>query len=156
MISALNDWLQLLVNYSINVQPGNWVLLLADLAAQPLVEEVCRAVLKSGGKPTLTFSSDEITKIFVEEASQDALRWLSPVDLMLFNQVDSIIYLGAAENSRSLSEVDPRRFQLHQLAQGELRKIRNQRFAKNELRWVYTQFPCLAYAQDAEMNLRDL
>ena len=33
--------------------------------------------------------------------------------------------------------------------------IRNQRVLEDQLRWVYTQFPCAAYAQDADMSLRN-
>ena len=41
----------LLVNYSVKVQPKEWVLISGHMVAEPLVSEVLRAVLEAGGGP---------------------------------------------------------------------------------------------------------
>jgi aminopeptidase len=65
------------------------------------------------------------------------------------------IAVGGADNTRSLTNVDPARIVLHQQARSELMKIFMHRSAAGELRWTYVVFPTNAYAQDAEMSLGD-
>ena len=50
----------LLVNYSVNVQPNEWVGIFGHMIAEPLVSEVLRAVLEAGGLPTVILDSDNI------------------------------------------------------------------------------------------------
>jgi len=142
-----------LVDYSIAVQAGDWVLVNANLAALPLAEEVSRRILAAGGKLSLQLESDELTEIYLQAASEDVLRWLSPSDQFLFEQVNAIIYLGGASNTRSLSSLPPERVSTYQRERGRLRQIRNRRVISEGLRWVYTQFPCQALAQEAGMGL---
>jgi len=142
-----------LVDYSIAVQPGDWVLVSVNLAALPLAEEVSRRILAAGGKLSLQLESDELTEILLQEASEDVLRWLSPSDQFLFEQVNAIIYLGGASNTCSLSSFAPERVSAYQRERGRLRQIRNRRVMTDGLRWVYTQFPCQALAQEAGMGL---
>jgi aminopeptidase len=144
---------QVLVGYSTAIQPGDWVLVSANLAALPLVEEVSRQVLALGGKLSLQFESDELTEILLQEASEDVLRWLSPAEQLLFEQVNAIIYLGGASNTRALSSASPARVSAYQKERGRLRQVRNRRVVADGLRWVYTQFPCPALAQEAGVGL---
>ncbi len=145
---------QVIVQYSTAIQPGDWVLVNANLAALPLVEEVSRQVLAAGGKLSLQLDSDELAEILLQEASETVLRWISPAEQLLFEQVDAIIYLGGASNTRSLANFPPERVSAYQRERGRLRQIRNRRVVEMGLRWVYTQFPCPALAQEAGLGLR--
>ncbi len=53
----------LLVNYSVKVQPGDWVLITGHMAAEPLISEVLRAVLQAGGNPQTLMGSDDLGNI---------------------------------------------------------------------------------------------
>ena len=44
---------KILVNYSVKVKPGDWVVVNANTVAHPLTVEVVRALLRSGGYPTI-------------------------------------------------------------------------------------------------------
>jgi aminopeptidase len=61
----------------------------------------------------------------------------------------------AAHNTRALSGVDPRKQQIRQSARRDSMRTFMQRSAAGSLRWVVTQFPCSAYAQDADMSLSE-
>jgi aminopeptidase len=71
----------------------------------------------------------------------------------MVEQMDAAISLWGQDNTKSLSQFDPQR----QAAASQARKRLTTRFldraAKSELRWVGSQFPCHAAAQDAQMSL---
>ena len=145
----------LLVNYSVGVQPGEQVLITGSTAALPLITETLRAVLRAGGLPQMFVQDDEWTEIMLKEGSDEQLSYVPAPRKLVMETVDCLISLRAAENTRALSNVDPTRQQLAQLAQRELMNTYMQRAAAGELRWVGTLFPTQAHAQDADMSLSE-
>jgi aminopeptidase len=145
----------ILVNYSVQVRPGDWVLLGGNVVALPLIHAAARHALRAGGNVSVMLESDELEEIALVESSQEQLQWLSPAETLLMEQVDAIVYVGATANTRALSGADLEKQRVQQLTQGKLHQIRRRRAAAGELRWVYTEFPCAAFAQDADMSLAD-
>ena len=150
----LTKMAEILLQYSTSLQPGDWVLINANMAARPLVEEICRQVWVAGGRISLHWESDELNEIFLDNASDEVLDWLSPAEQLLFERVNVILYLDASDNTRILSGINPERMKHYQRGRGFLRQIRNLRVQSENLRWVYTQYPCHALAQEAGMGLR--
>ncbi len=146
---------KILVNYSVKVQPDDWVLVRGHVLAMPLVEEVLRHVVRAGGNPTILLEKEGLTEIIFKELSEKQLGWVSPVEDLLFNRMDVMINLLAASNTRALTAVEPDKMRLRQQSRRSLIETYMQRSAEGSLRWVLTQFPCEAYAQDADMSLRD-
>jgi aminopeptidase len=144
-----------LVNYSVEVQPGDWVLITGHAIAIPLVNEVVRYVLRAGGNPTVMLNSDELDETILAEANEEQLRWLSPLEPIITERINASISLRATTNTRSLTNVDPKKQQIRQNAARELKAAQMRRSAEGTWRWVLTQFPCPAYAQDADMSLRE-
>lgn len=144
-----------LVNYSVKVKPGDWVLVRGHVLAMPLIEEVLRHVIQAGGNPTLMLDKEGLTEIILKESDDKQLGWVSPVEELLYNQVDVMINLQAASNTRALSAIEPDKVRLQRQSRRSLIETFMQRAADGSLRWVLTQFPCEAYAQDADMSLRD-
>ncbi len=145
----------LLVNYSVKVQPEDWVLIFGHMVAEPLVSEVLRSVLEAGGYPQVLMSSDDITEYGYRYANDAQLKWISPATRLLYEKADVLIALRAFDNTRHLTGVDSLKQQLAAQAKQELMQIYMERAASGDLRWTLTQFPCSAYAQDADMSLRD-
>lgn len=146
---------ELLVNYCVGVRPGDWVYIRAGMLAEPLVNEVLRHTLRAGGKPTIILSSDALDETALREGSEDLLRWISPVDQMMFEQADCLISVRAPANTRALTGVDPLRQRTQQMARSGLMETYMRRAAEGKLRWTSTQYPTPAYAQDADMSLDD-
>lgn len=145
----------ILVDYSIGVKPGNWVVIGGNIVALPLIKEVTRRVLQAGGNYSLMLSDDEITEIRFRESSDEQLRWISPIEQLTVEKVDAYINLYAPSNTRAMSGVDPVKQRTFGVARQEIRRVHMQRSADKSLKWVVTQFPCPALAQDADMGLED-
>ena len=151
----LHKLAEILVHYSAAVQPGDWVRILGDVAALPLVTEVARLVTRAGGNPTVQLTAEDLDEAFLSEASPAQLEWIAPTDPIVNDQMDVSIRIAAATNTRALTGIDPAKQRAQQNARRAMRLRYMQRAAEGKLRWVLTQFPCPAYAQDADMSLRE-
>lgn len=144
-----------LVNYSTHVQPGEWVLIVAELEALPLAKQVAAAVLAAGGHFDVDLGTLAFREILMKQGTDDQLIWYSPAELYKIEHIDVLIALKGPENTRALSGVDPSRQQLWGKSYTEWHDIYVKRSASGDLRWVITNFPCQALAQDADMSLPD-
>ncbi len=146
---------QLLVNYSVKIQPGDWVFVRGSVAALPLVEQVAKAVWEAGGHATIALNHENLEEIFYQTGDDAQLQWVDPSQKMIFEHVDALIGIRALQNTRALTNSDPARQAMAQKARQPIMQTYMERSAKGELRWVGTQYPTEAYAQDADMSLRE-
>jgi aminopeptidase len=146
---------RLLTRYSLKLKPGNVVAINGSALAAPLMRECYREALRCGAYPFCDVALDGIAEIFVGEASEDQLRWVSPLQKFKMERIDAFISIRAEENTKSLSQADPKRLATISRARKPIFDTYLRRFAKGALRWVGTQWPCQASAQDAEMSLGD-
>ena len=145
----------LLVNYSVEVKPGDKVMIGGGLTTQPLMEETYRAVVKAGGHPLVRWHHNTLQEIMLKEGNDDQLTHIpEPVKVAMETYDCSISFWGDT-NTRTLSGVDPARQQLAQSAGKELFGKVMERSASGEYRWVGTQFPTNANAQEADMSLSE-
>lgn len=144
-----------LVNYSVEVKTGDWVVVSGDVNALPLINEVLRQVLNAGGNPSVRLNDDTLEETLLSTANEDQLRWLSPFEPLVAERADATISIRAPNNTRSLSGSDTQKQQIHLHSMRAMGQRRMQRAAEGTLRWVGTQYPCAAFAQEADMSLRE-
>ena len=144
-----------LVNYSVAVRPGDWVVIQGEMLTAPMIEEIYRQVLRAGGHPNTQIGTPGINEIFYKEANDDQLKWISPFTDMTMNKADVLISLMGTANTRKLNHVDSARIGMAQGARGQLFQTFMKRSAENTVRWVGSMFPNNASAQDAEMSLSE-
>jgi aminopeptidase len=145
----------ILINYSTKVQPGDWVIVSGNSVALPLAREVVEKAVQAGGYVSTNITDDTIQETSLRFANEDQLKWVSPLNDLVTKQAKVSIYLDAPSNTRSMSGIDPKKQQMRAAAHQELSKIQMERSATKDLRWVITNYPCPAYAQEADMSLRD-
>jgi len=153
--SRVEKLAELLVNYSVEVQPDDWVLIRGHVGGLPLIEEVVRQVTLAGGNPTVNLIADEVDAVFINAASEEQLAWTSPLGEVMAEQLDARIVIMAPSNTRILSGVEPQRQQIYTRAKRKYQATFMQRTADGDHKWVGAIFPCTAYAQEADMSLRE-
>jgi aminopeptidase len=146
---------EVLVNYSVAVQPGQTVLVRGGVLTEPLMQAVLVKVLQAGGHPLTQVSLPRGDELTFRYASDEQLRHVPEPIKLIYETYDVIIGLRGEQNTKALSEVDPAKVVLMQRAQTDLTKVFMERAAKGELKWVLTLYPTYACAQDAEMSLGD-
>ena len=145
----------LLVNYSVKVKKDDWVMITGNMVAEPLFAEVLRAVLEAGGKPSIFMTSDRLEEYGLKYASDSQIEWIPSIVETLYEEADALIALRGYDNTKRLAGIDPKKQQLQSQSRQGLMKTYMERAAEGSLQWVVTQFPCPAYAQDADMSLDD-
>ncbi len=142
-----------LVNYSTRVQPGNLVRITGSPVGRPLVVALYRAVIRAGAFPLATLVPDECAEIRLLEGNEAQLRFEDPVQQFAIENVDVTIAYWGDDNTKALSACDPARQALVSQSRKKYLATFMQRFGEGKLRWVGTQFPTHASAQDAELSL---
>jgi aminopeptidase len=153
--SRVEKLAKILVNYSVNVQPGDQVAIMGHIIARPMIVEIYREVIRAGGHPLVLWQASETQEIFFKEGNDDQLSRIPDVFMQIIKTYDCLISLWGSDNTRNLSNIDPTRIQLNSQAEGELGKIMMQRSAAGEMRWVSAMYPTPAFAQEADMSLSE-
>jgi len=144
-----------LVNYSVGVKAGQSVRINGAPVAQPLIVELYRKVIEAGGHPLVRMQPQELSEIFYKAASDEQLRYFSPISLYEIEQLDCSIGIWADQNTKALTGCDPKKIGIAQAARKPYMETFLTRAAEGKLHWTGTQFPTQASAQDAEMSLAE-
>ncbi|MBZ0298087.1 MAG: aminopeptidase [Anaerolineae bacterium] len=144
-----------LVNYSTEVKPGQWVGILGDVMALPALREVYKEVVKAGGNATLLIGDSYMERYFLREANDEQIAWLDPSQTLYYEQADVYIRIGASANTRALTSIPGKRMQKIQAARSSWLDARLDRAARGEMNWVGTLYPTEASAQEANMSLEE-
>jgi aminopeptidase len=155
MDARVQQMADILVRYSIEAKPGDWVVIESPIPGEPLADACVRAVLEAGGHPTVLFSSDDVTETRYRNGSDEQLRFLSVLERDVVEQADARISILAPRNSRTLSSVDPERIALGRAARQSLQERWMARSAEGTFNWNICAYPTPAAAQDANMSLRE-
>lgn len=146
---------QTMVEYSVKVKPKDWVVINTHVLGEPLAAEIYRHALRAGGFVNVLTYSDVYSEIMFAEANDEQLKNITAYDRIPLGETDVFIAVNAAHNTHSLSNADPARMQLRGAARKEIMETYLRRSASGELRWTMTNYPCHAYAQDADMSQSD-
>jgi aminopeptidase len=144
-----------LVNYSVGVKKDQVVRISGPPVAEPLIVELFRKAVAAGGHPIARMAPEELQEIFLKTGSDAQLQYVSPITKLEYESIDCSIGIWGEENTKALTNVDPKRIGLQQAARKPLFEIFMNRAAEKTLHWCGTQFPCQAAAQDAEMSLAE-
>jgi aminopeptidase len=145
----LEQWAQTLVNFSVDVQPGQTVAITGGVAAEPLMRAIYNEVIKAGGYASVLPSFSGLGAELLKLGTDDQLNFITPIETFIRTQADVVITVMADTNTKSLASVDPKRQQFFTAARRELFQSFMDRTAEGKLKWVLTLYPTDAYAQDA-------
>jgi aminopeptidase len=145
----------LIVNYSVELQPGQLVRLDGGTVAAPLLLELYRQAIRAGAHPYTRIALEGTEHIVLSEGSDDQIAFVSEIERHEVEELDALITIWADRNTRALGQADPRRVSRRMAAQRALSNRYWERIDAGEARWCGTRFPTYAHAQDAEMSLEE-
>jgi len=145
----------LLVNYSLELKPGQIVRIDAGAVAAPLVRELYRETLRAGAHPRTRIEVEGLDVIALRESSDEQLTFVSEIDRFEVEQLDAVLTVWGDRNTRALSQADPQRVSRRIASRRKLTNRFWERIDEGKARWVGARFPTDAHAQDAEMSLED-
>ena len=143
---------RLCVHYSVDVKPKEKIVIRGSTAAAPLITEIYKECLLSDAYPWV-LPNLYIDYVFYKHAKDHQLRFVSPFDKFMYENMDARISIFCEPNPKRLSNVDPSIMKTFNASQGELMKIFHDREAEGSLRWTGYPFPINDQAQEAAMSL---
>src|SRR3989304_4185379 len=139
----------ILVNYSLKVKKGENVILASDIEGKPLALEVYKLLVQNGaGEIRLKLGSYEFDEAFFKYATTEQLKNFPKISDFETKNTDCVIRISAPTNTRALSSIDQSKIALYSKT---TQSIQDYRVEKT--RWVITQYPTNAQAQEADMSL---
>ncbi len=146
---------EVLVHYSLELQPGQQMRLHTMPQAEELSLAVYTTAIKAGAHVFVETILPGAEEVFYQHASDAQLDYASPVHKLVMETFDARLSIEAEYNTRELSGIDPARMARARKARAPLMKTFMERSARKELRWCVTVYPTQAMAQDADMSLSD-
>jgi aminopeptidase len=146
---------KILVDYSVGVQPNQLVWITGGSEGAPLILAVYQKVLERGAHPFLQVEPEEAEELFYAYASNPQLDYMPPFMMEIVERIDANIGIWTDVNTKQLTNADPAKQSRRSVARRPFSDRFLERAAKKELRWSGTLYPSQAFAQDAEMSLRE-
>ncbi|HMA37931.1 MAG TPA: aminopeptidase [Chloroflexia bacterium] len=142
---------EVLVHYSLGVQPGWQVCISSTPLAAPLITAVYREVLRAGAFPSTHLTLPELADVLLATGSDAQLQYVPPFSRTLWDSFDALLTIRAEANTRATTDLAPARLAQYQ---------RGLRGASKSFVWMQegrpissTLFPTAAHAQEAGMSL---
>ena len=152
----IKKYADLLVQYCVQVQPGDKVFISSTLLAEPLIREVYRAAYQAGAalvESDLMFEQRE--QLFLEYASDAALQTPPPLHLLAMETFDCYLHIRAPYEVHSNSPLTPERAAIRREAMAGINKAYFERTATRALRRNLCQYPTESAARVAGMSLEE-
>jgi len=151
----LNKLAKLLVNYSTQVKPGDFVYVSCEEVATPWMVEVVKEAVKAGAHVETVLSSQEVSEIKLKYSSEEQLLQESLLFKTMLGNADVWLSAWGNRNTKTNSRINADKLKISSKGAASWRKIYSERMGNGTLRWCGTQFPTYADAQEASMSFSD-
>jgi aminopeptidase len=144
---------QVLTEYSLPIQKGDYVAIIAPTAAEPLIVALYEAIVRRGGYPLVQAGLPGLQELFFRYASDEQLDFCDPTSLFTIGRVDALFQIIAPFNTKANAGIDVARLARRQKGARPITEKYFERINDQSLRWNITAWPTAAAAQEAEMGL---
>lgn len=151
--TPIDKWARVLVRYSLDLQPGESLLIRSETEAKELILAVYREALLAGAYPYIRCDLPGRSEIFFRYANNGQLSNVNALERFEIGYVNAALLIEAPANTKELTKVDPKRYQIFKKSRGEIGEMVFKRVERKELKRCITAYPTNALAQEAEMGL---
>ncbi len=146
---------QVLVRYSLGIKDDERLAIRAQPAAFPLIREVVRETIRSGGHPEVFIDVPGVKEIILREGSDAQLAYVPASLRLVAAEYEAALDILSQEDSSESGEVDPARIAIQNQAQREVLRSTLMRFTHGTLHRSLSIYPTSVYAHDAHMSLSE-
>lgn len=138
-----------LVQYSVNVQPGENVLIDMIGCERELTKCLIEEVAARGGRPFVEYSDRSVLRSMLKYATEEQLKLWAKLDLERMKNMQAYIGVRSGDNANELSDVPDDKMKLYEkIYQNPVHM--EQRVKKTK--WVVLRYPNPSMAQLAKMS----
>ncbi len=151
----LNKLAKLLVNYSTEVKPGDFVFVSGEDATIPWMVEVVKEAVKAGAHVENIVKSQDVNEMKLKYSTKEQLNQEDFITKYAIEKADVWLSAWGTNNTKASSNIESSKIQESLKGATSWRKIYSSKMGDGSLRWCGTQFPTNANAQDASMSLTE-
>jgi aminopeptidase len=146
---ALQALARVLIDYSLNVKPGEVVLISGAPVSEPLLVALFQQILNVGGVGAVRLTGEVCRQATLDFSGSDRARYVNPLGLEQGHAIDcsigiwSVIDDPPPDHDQSIAELPPDGKDLIE------------HVSSGPFRWVATEYPTLAAARTAGMSLKE-
>jgi len=144
---------QLAVRYSVDVKPGQTIIISGGAEAIPFITELYKEIILQKAHPIVKVIIPNVDDFFFKYATKEQIEKFPDYWFDTIKKADAYISIYTDENTRQLSSANPKKITARQKV---LKPISN--YVVNErdkIKRVTIAYPCSAHAQEAEMSLTE-
>jgi aminopeptidase len=138
-----------LVSYSVDVQPGENVLVEMIGSERDLINAIVEEVGKAGGHAFVQLTDRTVQRSMLKYATAEGLRTWAEIDLNRMKQMDCYIGIRAGENVNDLSDVPEEKMKLYNSLYSH--PVHSEQRVKHT-KWVVLRYPNASMAQLANTS----
>ena len=138
-----------LVHYSMNLKPGEKVLIELTGSDLHLAKSLIEEIYKVGALPFLSIKNPETNRLLLKNARQEQMELIAKWEAARMSEMDAYVGIRAGENAYELSDVPEDKMQLYMKYWME--PVHHQIRVPNT-KWVVLRYPNHAMAQLAGMS----
>jgi len=151
---------KVLVEHCVEVVPGDRILLEGTTAAEPLLRELFIQIMEKGGHPHMMVALPGLMPIIQEDmyltyASDTQLDFIPTFYKLAYDQFEGRVRIQSSTNTKGSNNIDPAKAQRRSKAISPITEAQFRRGPDRSFKWVTTLYPTEAYAQDANMSLKE-
>jgi aminopeptidase len=145
MDPRVREHAEVVVDHSTEIQHDDEVVIRGHPVAEDLMVAIAELCGERGANISVRASSSRVDRAYQKAIDVEDIS-ISEVSLAGIKEADVAIGIRADANTFETSDVDPQKNSVHAKVNKELQEV------MMEKRWVATQYPAPANAQDAEMS----
>lgn len=138
-----------LVGYSVNVQPGENVLVEMIGSERDLINAIVEEIGKVGGYAFVQLTDRTVQRSMLKYATRESLQTWAEIDLNRMKQMDCYIGIRAGENVNDLSDIPEEKMKLYNSLYSH--PIHSEQRVKHT-KWVVLRYPNASMAQLANTS----
>lgn len=147
MSDRMAELASLVVHYSLDVQPGEKILLESWDEADDLTQAVMSEVLAAGGIPVVDRQNMVLQRQYLIEADADAMKCRAALELERIQQMNGYLAIRRNRNVYELSDVPPEKAAMYDRI---MAPVKHHRMMKTK--WCVLRYPDEAMAQMCHMS----
>jgi aminopeptidase len=138
----------LLVNYSMKVQPGEKVMIaMVEKETYPLMHAIYEASIKVGAYPQVQFLSEELNRLVLKYGDNNLIKWIPEIEAYGMEWADVYFGLRGAHNLNVLWDIPAEKLSALRRAMGQVSTMRWEK-----TRWCLLRVPNATFAYQAGVD----
>jgi len=137
-----------LINYSVNLQPGEKVLIENIGLETPIVKELIKKAYEASGVPFVTIKNSEILRVLLNSCSEEQIKAMAAYELVRMKDMQAYIGIRAGENASEMGAVPSDKMKMYM--EHFSKPVHSEQRVKHT-KWCILRYPNHSMAQLANM-----